>query len=104
MSCVRTYAPILNEIGKNAETKKSRFQHDVSVLIYDCSVAVWALVVSSSKFYFDRNTRDVADGTSDHQWQCLAHLGAGLGVSLRVFHIQGLHDRAAHFVRLSGVC
>ena len=60
-------------------------------------------VVSSSKFYFDRNTRDVADGTSEHQWQCLAHLGAGLGVSPRIFHIQGLHDRAAHFIGLSGV-
>ena len=93
----------LMKLEKMPRQKKSRSQHDASVLIYDCSVAVWALVVSSSKFYFDRNTRDVADGTSDHQWQCLAHLGAGLGVSLRVFHIQGLHDRAAHFVGLSGV-
>ena len=55
------------------------------------------------KLYFDWITRDVADGSSEHQWQCLAHLGAGLCVSPRIFHIQGLHDRAAHFMGLSGV-
>ena len=74
------------------------------MLIDDCSVAVWALVVSSSKIYVDWIARDVADGSSEHQWQCLAHLGAGLGVSPRIFHIQGLHDRAAHLIGLSGVC
>ena len=53
---------------------------------------------------FDLIARDVADGSSEHQWQCLAHLGAGLGVSPRIFHIQDLHDRAAQFIGLSGVC
>ena len=91
-------------MGHNAETKKSRFQHDASVLIDDCSVAVWALVVSSSEVYFDLITRDVADGRSEFEWQSLAHLGAGLGVSPRIFHLQGLHDRAAQFIGLSGVC
>ena len=57
-----------------SKKKKTRFQHDSSVLIDDCSVAVWALVVSSSEVYFDLITRDVADGSSEHQWQCLAHL------------------------------
>ena len=55
-------------------------------------------------FFFFLITRDVADGSSEHQWQCLAHLGAGLGVSPRIFHIQGLHDRADHFIGLSGGC
>ena len=54
--------------------------------------------------HFDLITRYVADGSSEHQWQCLAHLGAGLGVSPRIFHIQGLHDRTAHFIGLSGGC
>ena len=103
MSCLRIYAPIPNEVGK-IKKKESHFQHDSSVLIDDCSVAVWALVVSSSKIYVDSITRDVADGSSEHQWQCLAHLGAGVGVSPRIFHIQGLQDRTAHFIGLSGVC
>ena len=104
-SCVRIYAPIPNGIVfKKKFQKKTHFQQDSSVLIDDCSVAVWALVVSSSEFYFDWNSRDVADGSSEHQWQCLAHMGAGLGVSPRIFHIQALHDRAAHFIQLSGVC
>ena len=46
---------------------KSHFQQDSSVLIADCSVAVWALVVSSSEVHFDLITRDVADGSSEHQ-------------------------------------
>ena len=74
------------------------------MLIDDCSVAVWAPVVSSSQIHFDWITRDVAEGSSEHQWQCFAHMGAGLGVSPRIFHIEGLHDRAAHFIGLSGVC
>ena len=74
------------------------------MVIDDCSVAVWAPVVSSSEIYVDWIARDVADGSSEQQWQCLAHMGAGLGVSPRIFHIQGLHDRAAHFIGLSGVC
>ena len=53
---------------------------------------------------FDLITHDVADGSSERQRQCLAHLGAGLGVSPRIFHIQGLRDRTAHFIGLSGVC
>ena len=53
---------------------------------------------------FDLITRDVADGSSEHQWRCLAHLGAGLSVSPRIFHTQGLHDRTAHFIGLSCGC
>ena len=92
------------KLGKfQKKKKKTHFQHDVSVLIDDCSVAVWALVVSSSEVQFDLITRDVGDGSSEHQRQCLAHLGAGLGVSPRIFHIQGIHDRTAHCIWLSGV-
>ena len=74
------------------------------MLIDDCSVAVWALIVSSSEVHIDLISSDVADDSSEHQWQCSAHKGEDLGVSPRIFHIQGLHDRADHFIALSGGC